>query len=98
VDIPGRGMVLSTLVTSTVLTVGSEQVDVVASDKVLGKIDDGLGQTGFTMVVGCMLRYITNKLGDLCRTLAELLLETKVGLALISFLSLRLKQAQITFL
>jgi hypothetical protein len=37
-------MVLSTLVTGTVLTVRREQVDVVASDEVLCKINNCLGE------------------------------------------------------
>lgn len=58
-------MILSTLVTSTVLTIRREKVNVVAANKILGEIDDGLCEGGFTMVICSVFRDVTDKLSDL---------------------------------
>jgi hypothetical protein len=50
---------------STELTVGIEQVDVVAADKVLSKTDNGHCKTDIAVVVCRFLRDITGKLLNL---------------------------------
>lgn len=59
-DIPRRGMVFSTLVTGTVLTIRREHVDIVASNKVLRKINDCLCERSFPMMVCCVLGDVTD--------------------------------------
>lgn len=58
-------MIFSALITGTILTIGGQEIDVVAPHIVLGKVNDRRGQTHFTVMIGGMLRNITNKLGDL---------------------------------
>jgi hypothetical protein len=48
-------MVLATLVTRTVLSVGQQQVDVVAANEVLSQIDNGCSQTRFSVVILSLL-------------------------------------------
>lgn len=64
-DVPGRGMVFTTLVTGTVLTIGQEKVQVVRPDVVLRKVDDSHRQRSLTVVISCNFGNITDKLGDL---------------------------------
>lgn len=58
-------MIFSALITGTVLTIGGQEIDVVAPHIILGQVDDGRRQTHFAVMVGGMLRNITNELGDL---------------------------------
>lgn len=53
-------MVFPSLITRTILTVGDQQVQVVAPNEVLCQVDNRLRQTLFPMVVCSMLRNISN--------------------------------------
>lgn len=55
-------MILSTLITSTELSIGHQQIYVVATDVVLSQVDDSHHQTLLSMVVGGFLRDIAHKL------------------------------------
>jgi hypothetical protein len=71
------------------LTIWVEEVDIVASDKVLGKTDDGRRQTNFTVVVCRLFRDITSQLSHfdlLDNTLFE---TTKEDLSLTGFQTIR---------
>lgn len=58
-------MVLSSFMTSTILSIWREKVDVVATDVMLGQVDNRLGQTDFAVVVSGVLGDITRQLGNL---------------------------------
>ena len=64
-DITSRGVILATTCTRTKLSTWIEQVDVVAADILLGKVDNGHRERLFTVVISGMLRDITNELSDL---------------------------------
>lgn len=92
-------MVLSALITSTELSIGHEQIDVVASHKILGQVHDRHHQTLFAVVVAGLF-------GDVSDELSHLVAQGQVEPSkvrtykqtLISLLSFRLKQPQMTFL
>jgi hypothetical protein len=60
-------MVFAACIARTVLTVGKQQIEIIAAHEVLRQIYDGSGQTGFTVVVCSVLTDVTNKLSDLAR-------------------------------
>jgi len=51
-DIPGRGMILASLVSCSELSVRHQEVKVVTTDVILGQVDDRHSQTLFSVVVG----------------------------------------------
>ena len=53
-DIPGRGMVLASLVSCSELSVRQEEVKVITTNVILGQVDDRHGQTLFSVVIGSM--------------------------------------------
>lgn len=53
-------MIFSSLIARAILTIGAQQVQVVAAYKILGQVNNRLGQTLFAMVVCSMLRNISN--------------------------------------
>jgi hypothetical protein len=61
-------MIFAALVARPVLAIRQQEVQVIASDVVLCKIDDRHRQTLFTVVICRMFRNITNELGNLCGT------------------------------
>ena len=65
VDVTGAGRVLAALQARSKLPRGHEQVDVVASHKVLRQAHDGLLQARLAVVVGRVLADVTGELGHL---------------------------------
>lgn len=64
-NVTSRGMIFTTFMTSSELSLWHEEIDVVTADVVLGKIDDSRSQTSFSVMVRRVLGDITDKLGDL---------------------------------
>ena len=73
----GRRHEKTHLNTSTELTVGLQEVDVVATDKVLGETNNGHVQTLLAVVIRRLLGNVTTKLRDL-DFLVEVPLEASV--------------------
>lgn len=63
-DVPCRGMVLAALSATTELSIWREEVEVVASDEILGHVDDGGCKGLLAMMVGGMLCHVPAKLLD----------------------------------
>ena len=61
-NIPGRGVVLASLVSGTELPVRHQEVKVVAADIILSQVDNCHGQTLLSVVVGGMFGDITDEL------------------------------------
>ena len=61
-DIPGRGVVLSSLVSGSELSVGKQEVEVIAADIILSQVDNCHGQTLLSVVVSGMFGDITDEL------------------------------------
>lgn len=54
------------------LTLGHQQVDIVAADEVVGQADDGALQAGLAMVVRCVCRHKARQLRHLHPTITIL--------------------------
>ena len=53
-DVPGRGMVLASLVSSSELSVRQQEVEVITANVILGQVYNRHGQTLLSVVIGCM--------------------------------------------
>ena len=61
-DVPGRGVVLTSLVSSSELTVWQQEIEVVTANVILGQVNNRHGQTLLSVVIGCVFRDVTDKL------------------------------------
>jgi hypothetical protein len=75
-DVSWRGSLLPTLISSTELTDGQQQIDIVAPDEVLCHGDNRLAERYFTMMIRRVLSHIPTQLCYLDLTL-ELPLEAR---------------------
>ena len=64
-DIPGRGVVLASLVSGAELPVWHQEVKVVTADVILSQVDDRHGQTLFSVVVSGVFGDVTDELRHL---------------------------------
>lgn len=91
-------MVFASLLTCTILTTRVQQAEIVASNEILGQVDDGLRQTDLTVMIGRLFADVSDQLGHLWPLVPPHLEFNKIEQTLISFFILRLKQAHMTFL
>jgi hypothetical protein len=64
-DITWAGCILATLNPGTELTIGKEEIEVVASHEILRQTNNSCCQTLFSMMVRSLFRYISYQLGNL---------------------------------
>lgn len=57
-------MIFTAHVARSVLTIRQQEVHIVRPDVILSEVDDSHGQRGFTVVVRCDFRNITDELSD----------------------------------
>ena len=64
-NIPGRGMVLASLISGSELSVGQQEVEVVTADVILSQVNDRHCQTLLPMVVSGVFRDVADELSHL---------------------------------